>query len=1428
MLALGAVAWAASVRFAFNDWDGLANLHPDERHMARAVAAIERPAAWLDYLDADTSSLNPRYRGIDLFVYGDLPVNLVRLAAESLADLCVESMIPPGAVARAACFDAAGRPVAWTGIDGITRLGRWLSSLFAVLSVVLTGLITWRLVGAAAGVLALWLAGSVVLTIQLSNFFTVDVAASAFVLAAFLGVIGFRDVGRTWPAMLFAGFAIGAAAACKITLLSFAIVPFAAAVAAALAAPGGRAARMAGGVAVVTLGLYAGVRLLSPSLFDGWFGLDERWVEDIRVAQALVGGAIDYPPGVQWTGRVPWLFPLHNLATWGMGIPLAIAAWSGWVAWGFCTARRLKENGETADGVRDPTGRAMALAWLWIVFAIAWQGGQWVATSRYLLPVYGFLVLFAAWGLSRAWQGGGNFPAVRRAVVGVVIGLSFAWTFAFLGIFAPPHPRLAASDWMAAHLEPGAVIGYEYWDDPLPLGNGGASPAFDRVALDLYAEDTPAKRERIVDQLASIDYLVLSSNRLVASIPRQPMRYPMTTRYYAALVSGSLGFEPVADFAAWPRLGPLVFPDQAWPVPPAVGPGQIIVALPPAEEAFSVYDHPRVIIYRKRTDFSTTMAMRALSVVDVEVAYHGFLSRAESAAPTGLLFTPDQWRQRERASAQPGAARDGPVARHVLAWLAVTLLLGWLATPVVARLAPGLADAGVSLARVFAVVAVSLVVWLAASAGWAANTAYGAYGAVALLGVVALWSWRSGARSRRSAILVGRRRWLVSEAVFLVAFLVALIVRAGTPELWHSAFGGEKPMDFAYFNAVLVSPVFPPHDPWFALGTLNYYYFGFVMASVLTKLAAVPAPTAYNLALALWFALLCQAAYGIGSHLSSRLADGRPGFRPVAGGLLAALFTGLAGNLVQVANLVRGECSPSSGDSCLFWDASRAIATAPGEDALITEFPFFTLLYGDLHAHFLSLPVLLLAIGLALAGTGVSSGARDVLVGIIRAGVVGAVIAVLYMTNTWDAPVAFALVAALLVVAVAQDAGARAQQAKRAILSLVVVIGVATWVLSPYVEHFATDYGRLAWWRGSRTPLSSFLLVHGAFLFPLVAAWWLGPRVETSPAGGVGEVVRYFAAGVGATLAVLLLLGTAPAALVVLPLLVITWLAWRRRTFDAPFACLMFIGLGLAIAVEFVRMDGDVGRMNTVFKFYYHAWVLLALSAAVLVPRLWYLAGRRGPAVRAVVRVPLLVLIGCAMAYPLFAVPAKWSARATLDDRWQLDGAAYLRQPHAREPGRIQGPDGDLAAMQWLRHNAGPVDVVAEGASTTAYTWGGRISAYTGRPTIIGWLVHQQQQKSILPRQVVDRRADDVDALYGSGDAATVRRILARYHVAYLVVGGWERAHYDATSLAVFEQLAARGELIERFRRDSVVIYEVADRAPLEASVLQPLVPTRE
>ena len=89
------------------------------------------------------------------------------------------------------------------------------------------------------------------------------------------------------------------------------------------------------------------------------------------------------------------------------------------------------------------------------------------------------------------------------------------------------------------------------------------------------------------------------------------------------------------------------------------------------------------------------------------------------------------------------------------------------------------------------------------------------------------------------------------EILFFLAFAFLAFVRAGNPEI----VGTEKPMELAFINAILRSPTFPPHDPWLSGYAISYYYFGYVMTAMLAKATGTLGSVAFNLMLALVFAL---------------------------------------------------------------------------------------------------------------------------------------------------------------------------------------------------------------------------------------------------------------------------------------------------------------------------------------------------------------------------------------------------------------------------------------------------------------------------------------------------------------------------------------------------------------------------------------------
>ncbi len=341
----------------------------------------------------------------------------------------------------------------------------------------------------------------------------------------------------------------------------------------------------------------------------------------------------------------------------------------------------------------------------------------------------------------------------------------------------------------------------------------------------------------------------------------------------------------------------------------------------------------------------------------------------------------------------------------VLTWWLLLQVMGWVALPLVFRLLRWLPDRGYSVAKPAGLLLGNYALWLLGTLGWLRNTTGGillAFGLVALFGAWVYQRWNDG--PNLLDWLRAHRSWILAyELVFLIAFAAWAIFRAHNPDLSTT----EKPMEFAFMNAIHRSPAFPPPDPWLSGFTISYYYFGYVMMSTLAKLSGVSSGVAFSLSNALWFALTAAGAFGIAANLAAASKRATTNAL-IAAGLLGAWFVPVLSNFqgpleVAHANAIGsagfwrwldvqeintspipradGEarwplcagCSHPRG-SWWFWRASRVVHDYPlGSDRsvpaeyqeLIDEFPFFSFLLGDMHPHVLALPYALMSMALA-------------------------------------------------------------------------------------------------------------------------------------------------------------------------------------------------------------------------------------------------------------------------------------------------------------------------------------------------------------------------------------------------------------------------------------------------------------------------------
>lgn len=330
-----------------------------------------------------------------------------------------------------------------------------------------------------------------------------------------------------------------------------------------------------------------------------------------------------------------------------------------------------------------------------------------------------------------------------------------------------------------------------------------------------------------------------------------------------------------------------------------------------------------------------------------------------------------------------------------LRWWGMLFLLGTAVTPLAFYLFKRLPDRGYAFVKMLSLLLVSYLFWLLGSLGFLQNNLGNILLAVALVVGFSYAAYRRIGPELHDWVRAHWRHILLTELLFALLFGLWVWVRAQNPAIAAT----EKPMEFAFLNAVGRSATFPPVDPWLSGYAISYYYFGYVMTSVLARLAAVSEPVAFNLSLAWLLAGTAVGAFGLVYNLIviyGRALNQNAQRLALTLGLMAAMALPIGGNLQIILEVMHGNNVGSAAfwewlnvrdintppielstpryesSSWWWWRSSRVI----NEHSLagqvieglepIAEFPGFSFILGDLHPHVLALPFAFLSLAVAL------------------------------------------------------------------------------------------------------------------------------------------------------------------------------------------------------------------------------------------------------------------------------------------------------------------------------------------------------------------------------------------------------------------------------------------------------------------------------
>lgn len=589
-------------------------------------------------------------------------------------------------------------------------------------------------------------------------------------------------------------------------------------------------------------------------------------------------------------------------------------------------------------------------------------------------------------------------------------------------------------------------------------------------------------------------------------------------------------------------------------------------------------------------------------------------------------------------------------------------------------------------------------------------------------------------------VLIRRRvswRELVrAEAIVIAAALVILVIRLDHPQI----VGQEKPMDVGILATLLRSESFPPLDMWLAGERLPYYYWGALLWTTPLAASGLRLEIGYNLIVALVAGLAAVALWALGRRLGGSHRAG----------LTAAFFGVLAGTPDAWRQLLGG-----TGLRFLdIWRSSRQ-----HEDA-ITEFPLFTEWLGDLHPHYLSIPI---ACAAFLVAWHVGQ-RRPRLAGIV---VVTGLFGVAWAANPWCMPPTFAGIALLLLSADGRWHWPAGDGRWRWLA--VAVVAVGGWLAAaPFHASFNPPFEGVrpvfAW-----TEPGVMLLYGGCLLVPALAAatalLWRrvgGDRRDRRLAVmlGTAAVVMVAAAASGRPSLVFLAAGVA----------VLVWVALSPGELaERPAIALAALGLFLFLVPEMVYVVDSYGerlhRMNTIFKAWIQGWILLAAALPVMLRLAWQRRWIRGTV--------LAVLVVAALPHLLWALLNQVSGRPL-----GLDGMAWLSA-------------GDRAIVRFMReqpHDAAQIEAVGG-----AYSEYARLSANSGVPAYLGWENHELVWRGHGVTEETSRRAALVKELYTCADPARVRELANRAGCELVAIGALEQADFPAEGL---DAVRAAGQLV--------------------------------
>lgn len=613
--------------------------------------------------------------------------------------------------------------------------------------------------------------------------------------------------------------------------------------------------------------------------------------------------------------------------------------------------------------------------------------------------------------------------------------------------------------------------------------------------------------------------------------------------------------------------------------------------------------------------------------------------------------------------------------------------------------------------------------------------------------------WLNQGKNKQKIIKIFKDNWQTfawQEGMFLIMLTFWSLIRGFDPAIE----GLEKFMDQGFVNAILRSKWFPPQDMWFAGQPINYYYFGHLIAAVLTKISGLASAITYNLMMATIFAQAFTGTFSIASNLihsiivkPTKKLTKQITRKIVIGGLISAMLLTLGGNLHTITYVIK-----DGADQYWYPDATRFIGYNPPnpKDACIHEFPMYSFVVSDLHGHVNDIPVVLLFLAVLLSfglvlkeGYKGSDSRQQSLTSPAFGGRVGFwilplgfLLAVMFKTSSWEFPIyglVFGVFIFLILISQLKklDRQKIIQVIKETFLYGIVILLLSVVFVLPFALSFdpMTEGIRFVdanslWWQ--------LLILWGFFWFVTLSFWIFLFYKNKERDSSLAESRRVS--------------------------------AWLKMKTSDMFVLAITICASILIIIPEIIYVKDIyihehHRSNTMFKLVYQSFIMYSIAAGYIFIRI-----KEGLKNKLLVTAFLLLFTAgfvSHMIYPYFSIKGYYG---DLKNYQGIYGMNFLEERY---------PD-NYEAVLWMNKNIDgqPVILEAVGESYTIYN---HFSAMTGLPTIQGWTVHQWLWRGSY--DPVGRRVQEVETIYQGGEIEA-EQLLKKYQVEYVIIGPLEMEKY--------------------------------------------------